>query len=78
MVGSGASAAVVHNKDFYDDNSLESVEQEFFENGTISSPKNRSKIEGETDYFGGDSFMEYDPTAGGDMPSLIGMPVFKK
>ncbi len=78
MVGSGASAAVVHNKDFYDDNSLESVEQEFFENGTISSPKNRAKIEGETDYFGGDSFMEYDPTAGGDMPSLRGMPVFKK
>ena len=81
MIGTSVSAEIIHDKDFYDDNSLESVEQEFFETGTIASPKNRAKIEGgiaDDDEYYGDSFLEYDPTAGGDMRKLKAMPLFKK
>lgn len=64
------SAEVVRDKNFYNNNTLEEFEQEFFENGTIKKAPNKNDVEvNDTTVYGNDPLME---------THYKGMPLFKK
>ena len=46
LLGSCANAEIVRNRNFYDPNTLEAAQEEFFENGVIS-PQNQTQLQPE-------------------------------
>ena len=77
MLGTQASAEVIKENNFYADGSLEGVEEEFFNNGTIN-PKSMDEVFEKKAR--SNMFADYASSSSGGVGQrdLKGMPVFKK
>lgn len=79
-IGMSAHAELIRQSNFYGNDTLEGVEQEFFETGTIQSPENKAIIESgvmiEDDY--DDEYYNQTPNSNSTEKTLKAMPVFKK